>query len=105
MTPGDGYASRRRRTPPHRGARHPNAWAKASPRTYFGRITVPVLIHQGTADLSCPIGWAQASVDALKAAGKSVEYFTYPGQPHVFTTGPWTTSIQRSIAFLQKHLA
>ena len=86
-------------------AANPDGWAKASPRTYFDRITEPVMIHQGTADLSCPIVWAQASVDALKAAGKSVEYFTYPGQPHVFTTGPWTTSIQRSVAFLQQHLA
>ena len=86
-------------------AENPDGWAKASPRTYFDRITEPVMIHQGTADLSCPIVWAQASVDALKAAGKSVEYFTYPGQPHVFTTGPWTTSIQRSVAFLQQHLA
>jgi dipeptidyl aminopeptidase/acylaminoacyl peptidase len=84
---------------------NPDAWAKASPRTYFGRITEPVMIHQGTADLSCPIAWAQATVDALKAAGKSVEYYTYPGQPHVFTTGPWTTSIQRSTEFLQRHLA
>jgi len=86
-------------------AANPDGWARTSPRTYFGRITEPVLIHQGTADLSCPIVWAQASVDALKAAGKPVEYYTYPGQPHVFTTGPWTTSIQRSVAFLQQHLA
>jgi dipeptidyl aminopeptidase/acylaminoacyl peptidase len=86
-------------------AANPDAWAKASPRSYFDRITEPVMIHQGTADLSCPIAWAQASVEALKAAGKSVEYVTYPGQPHVFTTGPWTTSIQRSVAFLKQHLA
>jgi dipeptidyl aminopeptidase/acylaminoacyl peptidase len=86
-------------------AANPDAWGKASPRTYFDRITEPVMIHQGTADLSCPIAWAQASVDALQAAGKTVEYFTYPGQPHVFTTGPWTTSIQRSVAFLKQHLA
>ena len=81
-------------------ATNPDAWAKTSPRTYFERITEPVMIHQGTADLSCPIVWAQASVEALKAAGKSVEYFTYAGQPHVFTNGPWTTSIQRSVNFL-----
>ena len=86
-------------------AANPDGWAKTSPRTYFDRITEPVMIHQGTADLSCPIAWAQASVDALKAAGKSVEYFTYPGQPHVFTTGPWTTSIERSVGFLKQHLA
>jgi dipeptidyl aminopeptidase/acylaminoacyl peptidase len=84
---------------------NPDAWAKASPRTYFGRITTPLMIHQGTADLSCPPDWAQASVEALRAAGKSVEYFTYPGQPHVFTTGPWTTSIQRSVDFFRRHLA
>jgi dipeptidyl aminopeptidase/acylaminoacyl peptidase len=84
-------------------ATNPDAWAKTSPRTYFERITEPVMIHQGTADLSCPIVWAQASVEALKAAGKSVEYFTYAGQPHVFTNGPWTTSIQRSVNFLQQH--
>jgi dipeptidyl aminopeptidase/acylaminoacyl peptidase len=83
-------------------ATNPDAWAKTSPRTYFERITEPVMIHQGTADLSCPIVWAQASVEALKAAGKSVEYFTYAGQPHVFTNGPWTTSIQRSVNFLQQ---
>jgi dipeptidyl aminopeptidase/acylaminoacyl peptidase len=84
---------------------NPDGWAKASARTYFGRITEPMMIHQGTADLSCPPEWAQASVDALRAAGKSVEYFTYPGQPHVFTTGAWTTSIQRSVDFLRQHLA
>jgi dipeptidyl aminopeptidase/acylaminoacyl peptidase len=86
-------------------AANPDAWAKTSPRTYFERITEPVMIHQGTADLSCPIAWAEASVDALKRAGKSVEYFTYAGQPHVFTNGPWTTSIQRSVDFLKQHLA
>ena len=84
-------------------AASPDAWAKTSPRTYFDRITEPLMIHQGTADLSCPIAWAEASVDALKAAGKSVEYLTYAGQPHVFTTGPWTTSIQRSVDFLRRH--
>jgi dipeptidyl aminopeptidase/acylaminoacyl peptidase len=86
-------------------AANPDAWAKASPRSYFARITEPVMIHQGTADLSCPIAWAQASVDALKQAGKSVEYFTYAGQPHVFTNDPWTTSIQRSVDFLKRHVA
>jgi dipeptidyl aminopeptidase/acylaminoacyl peptidase len=84
-------------------AANPDAWAKTSPRTYFNRITEPVMIHQGTADLSCPIAWAEASVSALKAAGKSVEYLTYAGQPHVFTNGPWTTSIQRSVDFLKHH--
>ncbi|MEP6649774.1 MAG: alpha/beta fold hydrolase [Lapillicoccus sp.] len=86
-------------------AANPDGWATTIPRTHFDRITEPMLIHQGTADLSCPIAWAQASVDALRQAGKSVEYFTYTGQPHVFATTPWMTSIQRSVAFLKQHLA
>ena len=83
----------------------PAKWAATSARTYFDRITEPLMIHHGTIDEDCPLAWSRESVAALKAAGKSVEYFTYPGQPHVFTTGPWTTSIQRSVAFLQQHLA
>ncbi len=80
----------------------PSAWAEASPRTFFGRITEPLLIHHGTADLSCPIAWSEATVAALQQAGKAVEYQVYPGQPHVFTSA-WQRSIERTTAFLRQH--
>lgn len=81
----------------------PAAWAQASPRTFFDRISEPVLIHHGTADLSCPIGWSEASVAALQHAGKDVEFQVYAGQPHVFTS-QWQRSIERTTAFLGQHL-
>jgi len=81
---------------------NPNAWAGASPRTYFDRITDPILIHHGTADEECPIAWSEETVAALKAAGKDVTYFVYEGQRHTFTS-QWPLSIQRSHEFLEKN--
>ena len=63
-----------------------------------------MLVHHGIADLSCPIAWSDATVTALRQAGKSVDYQVYPGQPHVFTT-QWQLSIERTTAFLRQHLA
>jgi dipeptidyl aminopeptidase/acylaminoacyl peptidase len=82
----------------------PAAWAATSPRTYFGRITEPLLIHHGTADEDCPIAWSRESVAALRAKGKSVELDVYPGGRHTLTSPQWDTSIRRTEAFLAKHL-
>ena len=87
-------------------AANPDAWAKASPRTYFDRITEPVMIHQGTADLSCPMAAAQASVEALKAAGKSGRVRHLPRAAARLHDGPLDhLDPARRIAFLKQHLA
>ena len=79
---------------------NPAAWAATSPRTYFGRITEPLLIHHGTADEDCPLSWSRESVAALRAKGKSVELDVYPGGRHTLTSPQWDTSIRRTEAFL-----
>jgi dipeptidyl aminopeptidase/acylaminoacyl peptidase len=40
----------------------------------------------------------------LTALGKSVECFTYPGQPHTFFGDGDQLFIQRTIAFFDTHL-
>jgi dipeptidyl aminopeptidase/acylaminoacyl peptidase len=82
----------------------PKAWAAVSPRTYFDRITTPILIHHGTADEECPIAWSEETVAALEAAGKDVTYRVYRGEGHTFTT-QWPLSIRRTAAFLAEHLS
>ncbi|GAB3873330.1 alpha/beta hydrolase family protein [Terrabacter terrigena] len=82
----------------------PAKWAATSPRTYFSRITEPLLIHHGTADEDCPIAWSQESVAALRARGKNVELYVYPGGRHTLTSPQWDTSIRRTEAFLQRNL-
>jgi dipeptidyl aminopeptidase/acylaminoacyl peptidase len=81
----------------------PETWALTSPRTYFDRITDPILIHHGTADESCPIEWSEETVAALKKAGKKVAYYVYEGQRHTFTS-QWPLSIRRTEAFLDENL-
>jgi len=82
----------------------PAAWAATSPRTYFGRITEPLLIHHGTADEDCPLSWSRESVAALEAKGKDVELRIYPGGRHTLASPQWDTSIRRTEAFLGEHL-
>ncbi len=84
--------------------KQPANWAAVSPRTFFGRIQDPLMIHHGTADEECPIAWSQQTVAALKAAGKPVSYYVYPGQQHTMTS-QWPLSIRRSEAFIAAHLA
>lgn len=81
----------------------PQRWADVSPRTFFGRISDPLLIHHGTSDEDCPIQWSRDTVAALEAAGKDVTYYEYPGQRHTFVE-QWPLSIRRTAAFLEKNL-
>jgi dipeptidyl aminopeptidase/acylaminoacyl peptidase len=78
-------------------------WRAASPRTYFDRVTEPLLIHHGTADDSCPIRWSRASLTALERAGADARMFTYPGEPHAFIDA-WPTSMRRTVRFFERHL-
>ncbi len=82
----------------------PTFWKNASARTYFDRVTEPVLVHHGTSDDTCPIGWSRATVKALEAEGVDVTYKTYRGEGHTFE-GQWRTSIERTVDFFDKHLA
>ena len=82
---------------------NPRFWREASPRTYFDRVTEPVLIHHGTADESCPIRWSRASLRALRAAGATAAMFTYQGEPHAFVAD-WPLSMRRTTAFLRRNL-
>jgi dipeptidyl aminopeptidase/acylaminoacyl peptidase len=81
----------------------PEFWREVSPRTYFGRITEPLLIHHGTADESCPIRWTRATYAALRREGKDARLFVYDGEHHAF--GPqWPLSMRRTVRFLDRHL-
>ena len=96
----DALAVMRRLGTPERA---PQTWARTSPRTYFDRITDPILIHHGTADEDCPIRWSEETVAALKQAGKKVTYHVYAGEQHTFTS-QWPLSIRRTEAFLDTNL-
>jgi dipeptidyl aminopeptidase/acylaminoacyl peptidase len=82
---------------------NPQFWADVSPRTFADRITVPMLVHHGTADTTCPIEWADATVAALQQGGVEVTYQRYPGEGHAFSSA-WADSMATTVAFFRQHL-
>jgi dipeptidyl aminopeptidase/acylaminoacyl peptidase len=53
-----------------------------SPVTHASKIAVPLLVLQGDADNVVPPAQAQAVVDAVRAAGGTVEHHVYEGEGH-----------------------
>jgi dipeptidyl aminopeptidase/acylaminoacyl peptidase len=82
---------------------NPAFWENVSPVNFLDRVTMPILMHHGTRDLSTPLSWSRRTLTALRSAGKDVRLFIYEGQPHVFTSA-WTLSIRRTVAFLDRHM-
>ncbi|MCE3277655.1 MAG: peptidase prolyl oligopeptidase active site protein [Propionibacteriaceae bacterium] len=81
----------------------PEFWRAASSRPYLDRVTEPLLVHHGIQDNTCPIRWSEATVKALKAAGKDVTFVRYRGEGHTFER-QWRRSIERTVDFFDKHL-
>ncbi len=53
-----------------------------SPLTFVNDVKEPLLILQGEADIVCHPSQMNMMVEALRRAGKDVEYQTYPGEGH-----------------------
>lgn len=82
---------------------NPAFWREASVRGYLDRVDVPVQVHHGTADTVTPVEWSRTTVDALRAAGQSVELFEYPGEGHRVDEA-WGTMARRITGFLDEHV-
>ena len=78
----------------------PDFYRGLSSRTYFERITDPVLLHHGTNDESCPFPWARATQSALMRAGVDSRLEVYQGEMHSFVP-QWQLSMDRTIRFLR----
>lgn len=74
-----------------------------SSRTYFDRITEPVLALHGAVDATCPPRWSRETQRLLREAGVDSTLVTYPGEDHAFYAR-WQDSIVRTVRFLRRHL-
>ena len=81
----------------------PDLWSGLSSRTYFDRITEPVLIHHGTSDDQCPIRWSRTTQRLLHKAGVDSNLRIYQGEEHAFIP-QWPLSMDRTIRFLRKQM-
>lgn len=81
----------------------PGFYRGLSSRTYFDRIDVPLLMHHGTDDESCPFPWARETERLLHRAGVDARLLVYPGERHSFVP-QWQASIERTVRFLRRHV-
>jgi dipeptidyl aminopeptidase/acylaminoacyl peptidase len=77
---------------------------RISPINYLDRVEAAVSIHHGKADVDVPLAWSLDLCNRLKKLGKSVECFTYPGEPHTFYGNGDSLLIQRMIDFYKRQL-
>jgi dipeptidyl aminopeptidase/acylaminoacyl peptidase len=83
----------------------PAVYRKANILPDVGRIQTPLLILHGEQDPQVPPQESQELVAALKQAGKTYFYFTYPGEGHGFTQREHRLDAWRKqLAFLQQYL-
>lgn len=81
----------------------PEVYRALSSRTYFDRITEPVLIHHGEVDATCPPVWSETTQRLLTKAGADSTLVTYPGEDHTFYAR-WEDSIRLTVRFLRRQL-
>lgn len=84
-------------------ADNPDFWSGISADQHFDRITEPVLMHHGTDDTTCPPRWARHTAREMRPAGVDVTLRWYEGEGHTFEAA-FTRSMERSVAFLERHL-
>lgn len=78
----------------------PGFYRQLSSRTYFERITEPVLAHHGRVDGTCPPRWAAETQRLMRRAGVESRLAWYPGEDHAFYAR-WKQSMDRTITFLR----
>jgi dienelactone hydrolase len=82
---------------------NPAFWNTLDPTQFVSDITVPVQLDVGGSDEEVPVAFSQSLRDKLLKAGKTVEYFEYPGDNHNISQN-FNEAMQRSLSFFDKFL-
>lgn len=82
----------------------PELYQRLSPLPYAQYADMPIQIHWGTADETVPRKWPGDLYDALVAAGRQVEFFEYPGQPHSFQGAGNALYLERMAEFFGQYI-
>ncbi len=82
---------------------NPDFWNSISPITYVSDISGPLQLHHSTTDPEVPYAFSQGLDQALQAADKTVEFYSYAGDNHNLSNS-FGVAMQRTIAFFDKYV-
>jgi dipeptidyl aminopeptidase/acylaminoacyl peptidase len=82
---------------------NPSFWASISPNAYLQDLSGPIQLHHDTQDHEVPFGFSETLDKQIKAAGGTVELYSYPGDDHNLANS-FGTAMQRSIQFFDKYV-
>jgi dipeptidyl aminopeptidase/acylaminoacyl peptidase len=84
---------------------NPELWDRSSPVRHLDKLSRPLLILQGTADINVPFWETLKVVDTLEKLHKPFDLMIYPGEPHWFRRSyVLEDAWRRSEAFFDMHL-
>ena len=85
-------------------AANPDFWASISPITFVKDLSGPLQLHHGMADHEVPYQFSVNLFNAVQAAGKPAEFYTYPGADHNLLNNDFNQAIYRTLQFFDKYV-
>ncbi|WP_245576168.1 alpha/beta hydrolase family protein [Deinococcus murrayi] len=82
---------------------NPTFWRGLSANSYLKDLGGPLQLHIGTADADVPLLFHERLASQMRAAGKPVQSYVYPGDNHDLTRN-LGTALARSVAFFKARL-
>ena len=83
---------------------NPEFWQAVDPTYHLADITTSVQLHTGGNDEEVPVAFSVSLKDKLEKAGKTVEYYNYPGGDHNISLPNFELAMRRSLDFFNKYL-
>lgn len=82
---------------------NPDFWNSISPIAYASDVSGPIQLDHSTTDEEVPIEFSVSLDQALIDAGKTVEFYQYPGDNHNISNN-FSLAMQRTIEFFDLHV-
>ena len=82
---------------------NPAFWDSLSANSYLSDLSGPLQLHHDTGDSEVPYAFSETLAKEVKAAGKTVEFYSYPGDDHNLTNS-FGLAMTRTIEFYNQYL-
>jgi dipeptidyl aminopeptidase/acylaminoacyl peptidase len=82
---------------------NPQFWASISSNSYLSDLSGPVQLHHTLNDSEVPYEFSKTLDQQIKDVGKTVEFYSYPGDDHNIANS-FGIAMQRSIQFFDKYV-